>query len=185
MYGYSFASKYRGSMYGVGIVRHAVLDWVIACQVPHAGLGAVVELNPADMANAFGGVSKEDVQNAIQFHCEPDPESRSKLEDGKRLVPLGEFLYRVVNWQKYRNIRNEFERREANRLAVAQCRQRKQEQSAGLPVSIPAKRPGRRKKSKLDPKHPDYLRNLGRSISQIPECAPGEDAHDFTPLIKG
>ncbi len=116
MYGKSFESKYTGSMVGAGAMRFAVLDFVITTQKPSREYGSVVEINPVLLA-AILGESVEDVNDSINFLCSPDPKSRSKEEEGRRMVKLGEFIYRVVNGAKYRAIRDEEERRTQNREA--------------------------------------------------------------------
>ena len=126
MYGYLFASKYRGSLYGAGVLNHAVWDYVIATMRPHTGVGAMVELNAKELANLFGDVTEDQVVASIEFHCGPDERSQSQEEKGARLVREGQFLYRVVNYEKYRKLRNEYERRESNRRSVAESRKRKE-----------------------------------------------------------
>lgn len=116
MFGKSFESKYTGSMVGAGAMRFAVLDFVITTQKPSREFGSVVEINPILLA-AILGEKVEDVNEAISFLCAPDANSRSKEEEGRRMVKLGEFLYRVVNGAKYRAIRDEEERRTQNREA--------------------------------------------------------------------
>jgi hypothetical protein len=144
MYGYSFASKFTGSLYGKGVINYAVWDYVISTMRPHAGQGALVELNAREIANVFGDVTPKQIEDAIAFHCSPDGDSRSPDEGGARLVKTGPFLYRVVNYEKYRRLKNEYDRREANRLAVQQCRERKEAAAAGLPPPSTPKRPGRK-----------------------------------------
>lgn len=97
-------------------MRFAVLDFVITTQKPSREHGSVVEINPV-LLGAILGESVEDVNEAINFLCSPDKHSRSKEEDGRRMVKLGEFLYRVVNGAKYRAIRDEDQRRTQNREA--------------------------------------------------------------------
>ena len=116
MFGKSFESKYTGSMVGAGAMRFAVLDFVITTQKPSREHGSVVEINPILLA-AILGETVEDVNEAISFLCSPDANSRSKEEDGRRMVKIGEFIYRVVNGAKYRAIRDEEERRTQNREA--------------------------------------------------------------------
>jgi hypothetical protein len=51
---------------------------------------------------AIIGTSPDKIQLALDYLCSPDPESRSKLEDGRRLVKEGQFMYRMVNFAEYR-----------------------------------------------------------------------------------
>lgn len=109
MYGKSFESMYEGSMFGAGINVFAVWNYIIAkCR------RGVIEINPSFLAAILGG-KEDDIESALRFLCRPDPKSRSKKEDGRRLVKEGQFQYRVVNWEYYDKIKSEEERREYNR----------------------------------------------------------------------
>ena len=114
MYGKHFASMYSGSMVGAGAVVFAVMGYVIANGKPDRAVGMQVELNPKLLAFILGESEKE-VEKAIDFLCKPDPNSRTKDEDGRRLIQLGQFCYRVVNGAQYRAIRDEERRRETDR----------------------------------------------------------------------
>lgn len=116
MYGKHFASMYEGSMVGAGAVVFAVMGYIIANAVPDRTVGTQVELNPKLLAFILGE-KEADVAKAIEFLCTPDGNSRTKEEQGRRLVRLGQFSYRVVNGAKYRAMRDEEKRREQNREA--------------------------------------------------------------------
>lgn len=118
MYGKYFASTFTGSMFGAGPDVFAVWGYVIANAVE-----SQVELNPNLLA-AIIGTTPDRIRMAIDFLCSPDPQSRTKTEEGRRLVREGEFAYRVPNLLAYRSIRNEEERREYNRLKKAEQRER-------------------------------------------------------------
>lgn len=121
MYGKHFASMYSGSMVGSGAVVFAVMGYVIANYQLDAVVGAQVRLN-AVLLSAILGEPVDSVQRAIDFLCSPDPASTSKGEDGRRLVKIGEFDYRVVNGAKYTAIRNIEEARENARARKAKSR---------------------------------------------------------------
>lgn len=116
MYGKHFASMYEGSMVGAGAVVFAVMGYIIANAVPDRTVGTQVELNPKLIAFILGE-KQSDVEKAIEFLCAPDLSSRTKSEQGRRLIRLGQFSYRVVNGEKYRAMRDEEKRREQNREA--------------------------------------------------------------------
>lgn len=116
MYGKHFASMYEGSMVGAGAVVFAVMGYIIANAVPDRTVGTQVELNPKLIAFILGEKQSE-IEKAIEFLCAPDANSRTKVEQGRRLVRLGQFSYRVVNGEKYRAMRDEEKRREQNREA--------------------------------------------------------------------
>ena len=63
-------------------------------------------------------IPREILEIGIAKLMEPDPESRTPSEDGRRLVPLSEHRswgWRIVNYLKYRAIQKEEERREYHR----------------------------------------------------------------------
>ena len=114
---------YTGSMVGKGALFFAVWGYVISHFVPDRDYGAWVELNPVILATILGE-SEEDIRGTIAGMCEPDVQSRTDSEDGRKLVQLGPFAYRVVNGAKYRAIRDEESRREQNREAQAKHRKK-------------------------------------------------------------
>jgi len=60
--------------------------------------------------------------------CEADPKSRSKLEEGKRLVPLDknrDWGWKIVNYQHYRKLKDEEARRSYFRTAQRDYRRKK------------------------------------------------------------
>lgn len=107
MYGKHFASTYTGSMFGAGPYVFAVWGYVIANTVD-----SHVELNPT-MLSAVIGTPEKNIIDAIAYLSAPDPKSRNKIEDGRRIVKedFG-FIYRVPTHEHYRNLRNEADRRE-------------------------------------------------------------------------
>jgi hypothetical protein len=117
MYGKIFASTFTGSLVGAGPVVYAVQGYIIANTKDSR-----VELNPVLLAMIIGTEEKE-IEGAIEYLCQPDPRSRSKEHDGRRLIREGEFQYFVINHAKYRAIRNDDDRR-------AYFRQKKAEQRA-------------------------------------------------------
>lgn len=130
-FGKHFGTMYEGSMIGAGSVRFAVMGYVIAKAMPRGEPGSqemVVELNPELLAFILGerdAGGKQRVVDAIEFLCSPDPNSRSKDEEGRRLVRLGQFEYRVVNGMKYRTGRDPDKRREQNRVNQQRYRDKK------------------------------------------------------------
>ncbi len=116
MYGKAFESMYEGSMVGSGIHVFAVWNYVIA-----KARRGTIEINPKMLAFVLGGKEQE-IIDALKFLCRPDPESRSKKEEGRRLKKEGQFQYRVVNWEYYDKIKSEEERREYNRLKQREYR---------------------------------------------------------------
>lgn len=103
-------------MVGSGALVFAVWGYVIAHYRLDRDVGAQVEINPALVAFILGE-QEAAVVGAIEKLCQPDPKSRTKEADGRRLVKIGQFSYQVVNGAKYTAIRNEEARREQNREA--------------------------------------------------------------------
>ncbi len=132
MYGKSFESQYDGSLVGAGFHVWAVWNYVIT--KTHFG---VIELNPRLLAFTLAGTDPKGeklVRQAIDFLSSPDPESRTKTEQGRRLVREGQFQYRVVNWEVYQGIKSELALKEYNRLKQAEHRAKKK---AGVGRSKP------------------------------------------------
>lgn len=102
----------------------AVWSYVIAKMRPDKEVGAQVDLNSTLLATILGE-DKSVIEGVVQRLCSPDPNSRSKAEEGRRLVQVGTFSYRVVNGAAYMAIRNENERREYNRRKQQEGRAKK------------------------------------------------------------
>lgn len=118
MYGKIFASTFGGSMFGAGPDVFAVWSYIIANTVK-----SKVELNPRVLGAAIG-TTPERVSTAIEFLCQPDPNSRNADFEGRRLVHEGQFLYFVVSHEHYRAIRNEDDRRAYNAQKMREHRAR-------------------------------------------------------------
>jgi hypothetical protein len=119
MFGKHFASMYEGSMYGAGLNVFAVWGYVIA-NARHSR----IELNAKRLADTLGG-TEEAVQGAIDALASPDPQSRHKEHEGRRLVKEGEFQYYVPSWEEYRRIKSEDDRRAYNAAKQREYRLRK------------------------------------------------------------
>lgn len=113
---------FTGSMMGSGSAHFAVWTYVISHMMPDTSVGMQVELNPKLMAVLIGE-DENVIIKVIERFCAPDPRSRSKENDGRKLIRLGEFDYQVVNGRKYRDIKDQEDRRRANREAQARWRQ--------------------------------------------------------------
>lgn len=119
MYGKIFASLYQGTLRGNA---HAILVFtnMIACS---DRLGNV-DKHPRAIADEVG-LTVDEVRAAIAYLSAPDPESRTNLEEGRRLLPLEPgrtWGWRIVTHSKYRAMVREEERREQWRAAQAKAR---------------------------------------------------------------
>jgi hypothetical protein len=117
MYGKFFSSAFTGSMLGSGSDVFAVWGYVIA----NAAADGLVEINPKLLAMQIG-MPVEDVEKVLDLLCAPDQHSRSKKMEGRRMVKVDEFLYEIPNYLHYRGVRNNDERRSANREAQRKSR---------------------------------------------------------------
>lgn len=81
-------------------------------------------MHPKAIAEEVGLVVDQ-VRAALRMLEAPDLESRSPEEEGRRIVRMDEHRdwgWRIVNYAKYRSIRDEDERREQNRLSQKKWR---------------------------------------------------------------
>ena len=136
-YGKVFGSMYTGSMLGAGPVVFAVWSYVIA----HVGRDSRLEINP-DLLAAMIGCEAEDIEIALEYLTAPDPKSRSKKEDGRRLLYEGGFTYFVVNYEEYRDMVS----RADNARRQQEWRARQQEEKEEEPKKAPAKKKPKAKK---------------------------------------
>lgn len=118
MFGKHFQSTYTGSMFGAGLHVFAVWGYCIS----HAVKGRV-ELNPILLA-AILGTDTATVEKAIEALCAPDPQSRTKEHEGRRLIREGQFQYFMPTHEKYRAIRDDDDRRAYFRQKKAEQRSR-------------------------------------------------------------
>lgn len=119
MYGKHFESMYEGSMYGSGVAIFAVWGFVIS----HARAGRL-ELNPKKLADTLGGTVAE-IEEAILKLQKPDPASRHKEFEGRRLIKEGEYQYFLPSWESYQTIQSAEAQREYNRRKQAEYRAEK------------------------------------------------------------
>lgn len=120
MFGRHYESMYTGSLVGSGSVVFAVWGYIIAHMKPPE---FDVELNPKLLAFILGE-SNDKVLDAITKLCSPDPQSRTKIEDGKRLLKKGEYLYHVVNGELYARLNSHAARKMVWREQKARWREK-------------------------------------------------------------
>lgn len=117
-FGKLYEQTFTGSMMGAGPVVFSVWSYVVAHVKPPGRL----EINPRLVAALIGTTAAE-VQKALDVLTAPDPESRSKEQEGRRLIREGEFTYRVPTFARYRNGTEE-EQRKANAARQARFREK-------------------------------------------------------------
>jgi hypothetical protein len=93
-------------MIGVGPVPQLLLCFMIA----NAERDGTVEANPRLLAAMFG-CPESDVSNAFTFLSSPDANSRTPDSEGRRIEQIGPFMWRLVNYVQFREMRSQEERR--------------------------------------------------------------------------
>lgn len=94
-------------------------------------------MHPRGIADEVG-LTVAEVRAALLKLEEPESDSRSPEEEGRRIIRMDEHRdwgWRVVNYLKYRAIRDEDDRREQNRLAQAAWRERNKSKPASSEIS--------------------------------------------------
>lgn len=112
MYGKTFTALWEGSMVGKSDAQLVFI--FLFCHCDRSGF---VEAHPA-IVSAKTGLQIVRVKEALAYLEGPDPESRSKQEDGRRIIPLnGDHAagWKVVNYDYYRGLRKADDRREYQR----------------------------------------------------------------------
>lgn len=129
-FGKVFCSMFTGSMVGSGPTVFAVMTYAIANMMPP---DFEVELNRMLLATILG-TTEDDVKDAIDKLCAPDPNSRTPTNEGRRLKKVGSFRYQVINADFYRKLRNYQERKEYNRVKKQESRERQRAAAPNSPT---------------------------------------------------
>lgn len=122
MYAKLFTSLYQGTLRGNS---HGIL--VFTNLLAHADKNGNVDIHPRAISDEVG-LTLEQVRAALDELEAPDVESRSPEEEGRRIIRADEHRdwgWNVVNYLKYRAIRNDDDRREQNRMAQANWREKR------------------------------------------------------------
>ena len=114
----------------------AVWGYVVSHQKPARDGEYYAELNEEELCDCIGEVTLVDIRAVIEKLCAPDPRSRTPDEEGRRLVKVGQFSYRVVNGAHYQKLIDDESRRAYWRLKKKEERQEKKE-SQNVPSSRP------------------------------------------------
>jgi hypothetical protein len=127
MYAKLFTSIYQGTLRGNA---HGLL--VFTNLLAHCDKTGEVDMHPRAIAEEVG-LTVDQVRVALAMLEAPDNESRSPELEGRRIVRLDEHRdwgWRVVNFLKYRSIRDADDRREQNRIAQETWRKKNKPASA-------------------------------------------------------
>jgi hypothetical protein len=130
MFGKVYASLYQGTLRGKAHPILVFTNLLATCD----RLGNV-DKHPRAIAEEVG-LSLEETQAAITYLEAKDPESRSREMDGRRIVRLDDHRawgWRIVNYVKYRALRDTDERRAAIAEAVRRHRNKKDAPAPSAP----------------------------------------------------
>lgn len=97
--------------------------WITMLVIADEDGTGVVDM-PTERLAARAGLPVADVVSGLEFLSSPDPDSRSRAEDGRRIVPFeeGSRAWCLVNWDEYKKIVKANEKREKTRERVAAFR---------------------------------------------------------------
>lgn len=119
MYGKVFKQMYEGTLAGHWQAIVTMQQLVVL-----ATKDGVVDMTPESIARTTS-IPIEIIQAGLEHLAKPDPYSRTPGEDGRRIVLLDDHRpwgWRLVNHAKYRALRNLEEKREADRVRIAEKR---------------------------------------------------------------
>ncbi len=119
MYGKIFKQMYEGTLAGHWQAIVTMQQLVVL-----ATKDGIVDMTPESIARTTS-IPIEIIQAGLEHLAKPDPYSRTPGEDGRRIVLLDDHRpwgWRLVNHAKYRALRNLEEKREADRVRIAEKR---------------------------------------------------------------
>ena len=114
--------------------------WITMLIIADHNRDGIVDMPVARLA-AKAGLSIEETAAGLELLGAPDPESRSNVEEGRRIVPIRDDARRgwqLVNYDEYRKIASEEARRTETRKRVAAFRERKRTSNAEVTKSNPS-----------------------------------------------
>jgi hypothetical protein len=133
VYGKIFDSIYDGTLYGHWQAIVTMQQLIVL-----ANADGVVDMTPQAIS-ARTSIPLEIIFKGLQVLAEPDPYTRTPGEDGRRIVLIDQHRpwgWRLVNHGKYVRLRNMAEKREADRVRIAEKRkQNKDVASESQPVA--------------------------------------------------
>lgn len=121
MYGKLFTSMYEGTLYGQWQAIVTLQQLVIL-----ADADGVVDMTPPAIA-ARTSIPLEIIEVGIGHLSQADKYSRTPDEDGRRIVPVDPdrpWGWRIVNYRYYRDLASREDKKEKDRLRIAEKRQK-------------------------------------------------------------
>lgn len=104
-----FAQIFDSSIASDANLRHVFMDLLIM-----ADSDGIVDMTDDAVARR-ANMPLATIQEALKALGEPDPKSRSMVEDGRRIIPIDksrDWGWQIVNYHHYRGLRTEESRRE-------------------------------------------------------------------------
>ncbi len=97
--------------------------WITMLIVADEDATGVVDM-PMERLAARAGLPVADVMSGLEFLAAPDSDSRSRVQEGRRIVPLeeGSRAWKIVNWEEYQEIQKAENKRAKTREKVARWR---------------------------------------------------------------
>lgn len=145
MYCKLFVSLYQGTLRGQS---HEIL--VFTNLLAHADAQGRVDKHFRAIADEVG-LTVDEVRAAIEVLESPDPESRNPDFEGARLIRLDEHRvwgWKIVSYAKYRSIRNEEDRRTANREAQQRWRDKQRKKNVSTVSTVSPDKPKQKQRNK-------------------------------------
>lgn len=169
MYGKVYKSMFHGSMYGNpdGIITMMVL-------IALADREGYVDMTPQAIA-ATTSIPLGIIERGLEYLARTDPASRTPAEDGRRIVLIDEHRpwgWKIVNYQHYRDLRNEEARRE-------QWRQAKRRERSGAAKSTKVNGVSTRVNA-VHNVHPSYL-DADAEVSEKQKISVPTEPHSGEP----
>ncbi len=119
MYGKIFDSMYEGTLYG-----HWQAIVTLQQMIVLSDASGTVDMTPQAMS-ARTSIPLKIILKGIEDLSAPDPQSRTPGEDGRRIVLIDEHRpwgWVLVNHDKYQKLKSMEEKREADRIRIAEKR---------------------------------------------------------------
>ena len=121
----SFTLLDAGSVYST-VFRQGPMVWAVWCAIlAQKDADGVTPMTPEFLAAQWRMDDGGSIQKAWDVLAAPDPSSKNKEHEGRRIIPTPDGRWFVVSHEKYRQIHREAYRREQN--AEAKRRQRERE----------------------------------------------------------
>lgn len=124
MYGKLFTSMYDGSLADNWQALVTFQQLIILCDPD-----GIVDMTPLAISRRTG-IPQEIIDQGLEALSQPDFKSRSDLENGKRIIlvdPERDWGWQIVNHSYYKKLASQYEKREADRIRIAEKRKKAKE----------------------------------------------------------